>query len=104
MPKQTIAYSILWDAAFLLRNLSLVGALLLLLAEAKQETRGLFAGVPSMGENKPKSYMQLAGRVLVGLMFFTVLRFELAFGAVIQVSAVSGRSFLSMLMTMAIAR
>jgi len=81
---QTIAYSILWDAAFLLRNLSLVGALLLLLAEAKQETRGLFAGVPSMGENKPKSYMQLAGRVLVGLMFFTVLRFELAFGAVIQ--------------------
>ena len=70
--------------AFLLRNLSLCGALLLLLAEAKQETRGLFAGVPSMGENKPKSYMQFAGRVLVGLMFFTVLRFEVAFGAIIQ--------------------
>jgi uncharacterized membrane protein YphA (DoxX/SURF4 family) len=81
---QTIAYSILWDLAFLLRNLSLAGALLLLLAEAKQETRGLFAGVPSMGENKTKSYMQLAGRVLVGLMFFTILRFELAFGAIIQ--------------------
>lgn len=44
----------------------------------------MFAGVPSLGENKPKSYMQLAGRILVGLMFFTILRFELAVGAVIQ--------------------
>ncbi|KAI1294225.1 Surfeit locus protein 4 -like protein [Halotydeus destructor] len=81
---QTIAYSILWDMAFLLRNLSLCGALLLLLAEAKQETKTLLAGIPSLGENKPQSYMQLVGRVLVGLMFFTVLRLEAAPLAILQ--------------------
>lgn len=82
---QTIAYSILWDLAFLFRNLSLVGALLLLLAEAyEQSSKSLFAGVPSLGENRPKSYMQLAGRVMVGLMFFTILRFEVAVLSILQ--------------------
>ena len=82
---QTIAYSILWDIAFLLRNLSLVGALLLLLAEASDESRrSLFAGVPSMGENKPKSYMQLGGRVLLALMFVTILHLELHVLSIIQ--------------------
>lgn len=68
----------------MLRNLSLVGALLLLLAESFEEGKSLFAGVPSLGENRPKGYLQLAGRVLVGLMFFTVLRFEASFGAILQ--------------------
>lgn len=82
---QTIAYSILWDIAFLLRNLSLVGALLLLLAEASDESRrSLFAGVPSMGDNKPKSYMQLTGRVLLALMFVTILHLELHVLSIIQ--------------------
>jgi uncharacterized membrane protein YphA (DoxX/SURF4 family) len=82
---QTVAYSILWDIAFLLRNLSLVGALLLLLAEASDESRrSLFAGVPSMGDNKPKSYMQLGGRILLALMFVTILRLELHVLSIIQ--------------------
>merc|ERR1712079_945622 len=34
---QTIAYSILWDMQFLFRNLALVGALLLVLAESRAE-------------------------------------------------------------------
>lgn len=48
---QTIAYSILWDVQFLLRNLALIGALLLVLAESQAETRSLFAGVPSLGNS-----------------------------------------------------
>ncbi|XP_017461817.1 PREDICTED: surfeit locus protein 4 homolog, partial [Rhagoletis zephyria] len=32
---QTIAYSILWDIQFLFRNLALIGALLLVLAESR---------------------------------------------------------------------
>lgn len=81
---QTVAYSILWDMQFLLRNLALIGALLLVLAESRGEARSLFAGVPSMGENKPKSFMQLAGRILLAFMFITLIRFELSFFQVLQ--------------------
>lgn len=81
---QTVAYSILWDLHFLLRNLALLGALLLVLAESRVEGRSLFAGVPSLGENKPKNVMQLAGRVLLAFMFITLLRFELSFLQIIQ--------------------
>lgn len=73
---QTIAYSILWDMQFLFRNLALVGALLLVLAESKAEGKSLFPGVPSLGENKPKEYMQLIGRILLVFMFATLLRFD----------------------------
>jgi ER-derived vesicles protein len=74
----------LWDLQFLLRNLALIGALLLVLAESRGEVRSLFAGVPSMGENKPKNFMQLAGRILLAFMFITLIRFELSFFQVIQ--------------------
>ncbi|CAG2061758.1 unnamed protein product [Timema podura] len=46
---QTFAYSILWDLQFLFRNLALIGALLLVLAESRVEGKSLFAGVPSLG-------------------------------------------------------
>lgn len=81
---QTIAYSILWDFQFLLRNFALIGALLLVLAEARIEGRSLFAGVPSLGDNKPKNFMQLAGRILLAFMFITLIRFELSVWNVIQ--------------------
>lgn len=81
---QTVAYSILWDFHFLLRNFALIGALLLVLAESKVEGRSLFAGVPSLGENKPKNILQLAGRILLAFMFITLLRFELSVLQVIQ--------------------
>lgn len=64
--------------------MALIGALLLVLAESRGEARSLFAGVPSMGENKPKNFMQLAGRILLAFMFITLLRFELSFLQIIQ--------------------
>ena len=73
---QTIAYSILWDMQFLFRNLALVGALLLVLAESRSESKTLFAGVPSLGENKPKEYLQLTGRILLVFMFVTLIRYS----------------------------
>lgn len=76
---QTIAYSILWDLQFLFRNLALIGALLLVLAESRQEGKSLFAGVPTLGDNKPKSYLQLTGRILLVFMFATLLRVEFSF-------------------------
>ena len=81
---QTIAYSILWDLQFLFRNLALIGALLLVLAESRVEGKSLFAGVPSLGENRPKMYLQLAGRILLVFMFLTLLRFEMSAMHVLQ--------------------
>ncbi|KAI2665112.1 Surfeit locus protein 4 [Labeo rohita] len=79
---QTVAYSILWDLKFLMRNLALGGGLLLLLAESRSEGKSMFAGVPSMGESSPKQYMQLGGRVLLVLMFMTLLHFDSSFFSV----------------------
>jgi len=76
---QTFAYSILWDLQFLFRNLALIGALLLVLAESRGEAKSLFAGVPSLGDNKPKNYLQLTGRILLAFMFITLIRFEFSF-------------------------
>lgn len=81
---QTVAYSILWDLKFLMRNLALGGGLLLLWAETKTEVRTIFAGLPSTGENKEKTYMQLTGRVLLVFMFLTLLRFEMSVLQLIQ--------------------
>ncbi|CAH1786179.1 unnamed protein product [Owenia fusiformis] len=75
---QTIAYSILWDLKFLMRNLALAGGVILILAESKAEGKSLFAGLPSLGENTPKTYLQLSGRLLLVLMFLTLLRFEMS--------------------------
>eukprot|EP01134_Creolimax_fragrantissima_P000605 CFRG0605T1 len=76
---QTALYSPLWGANFFARNLSLVGGLVLLLAEARVEKDKNFADVPSMGdEDKQKAVMQLVGRVLVGLMFLTLVHFDMS--------------------------
>lgn len=37
-----------------------------------------------MGENKPKNFMQLAGRILLAFMFITLIRFELSFFQIVQ--------------------
>ncbi|KAM8973126.1 surfeit locus protein 4-like [Pelodytes ibericus] len=73
---QTIVYNILWDVKFLMRNLALGGGLLLLLAESHSEGKSMFAGVPTVGGTSPRQYMQLGGRILLILMFMTLLRFN----------------------------
>lgn len=79
---------------FLLRNLALIGALLLVVAEARAEGRSLFAGVPSLGENKPKTYLQLAGRILLAFMFITLLRFEVSFLQVTKLIPITAQQLL----------
>lgn len=75
--------SVSFQPAFLfLRNLALGGGLLLLLAESRSEGKSMFAGVPTMRESSPKQYMQLGGRVLLVLMFMTLLHFDASFFSV----------------------
>lgn len=80
---QTLAYKILWDLRFLLRNLSLAGGLLLLIVENKPDAKSLFAGVPTLNDNKPKNIMQFAGRILIIFMFLTLIRADWSFGHII---------------------
>ncbi|XP_061406284.1 surfeit locus protein 4-like isoform X2 [Lethenteron reissneri] len=81
---QTVAYSILWDIKFLMRNLALGGGLLLLLAESRSEGRSMFAGVPSAGGTSPRHLLQLGGRLLLVLMFMTLLHLEASAFSVVQ--------------------
>eukprot|EP00123_Amoebidium_parasiticum_P001054 comp12044_c0_seq1/m.6749 comp12044_c0_seq1/g.6749 ORF comp12044_c0_seq1/g.6749 comp12044_c0_seq1/m.6749 type:complete len:268 (-) comp12044_c0_seq1:173-976(-) len=71
---QTLLYSPLWSWNFFARNLALVGGLILLLADLRVNPKHAYAGVPSMGnEDKSKAVLQLTGRVLTVLMFFTLI-------------------------------
>lgn len=51
----------------------------------------MFAGVPTMRESSPKQYMQLGGRVLLVLMFMTLLHFDASFFSVRTKAGPGGR-------------
>ena len=82
---QTLAYPILWDGKFFLRNFALSGGLVLLLADAQSQHKAIFAGIPMIYDNKNKEYMVLAGRVLIILMFLTIIRFNFTFMNIIEI-------------------
>lgn len=56
---------------------------MLILAEARSEQKSLFAGVPSVGGNTTKTYLQVAGRVLLVFMFATLIRFQFVFSYIL---------------------
>merc|ERR1712088_1193748 len=66
--------------------MSLIGAVLLILAESKKETTNVFNAMPMMDDpNKTKrSYMVLSGRVLLVLMFLSLLRFSSGFTEILR--------------------
>ena len=54
------------------------------MVENRKEARSLFAGVPTIHNNAPKNYMQLAGRMLLVIMFLTIVRYELSITSILQ--------------------
>lgn len=67
------------------RNIAVGGGIILLLAETMSENKSLFAGVPSMGDsNKPKSYLLLAGRVLLIFMLMSLMKVEMSVVRVVE--------------------
>jgi len=66
---QALGYGLIFDLNFFLRNLSVMGGLLMVLSDSWVRKRGGFAGLPSIDEKDRKMYFQLGGRVLLIFLF-----------------------------------
>ncbi|KAI7869992.1 SURF4 family-domain-containing protein [Spinellus fusiger] len=68
---QAIAYGLVFDMLFFLRNLSVTGGLLLCLSESilRRRSKSVFASLPQLSESERHKYFQLTGRVLLVLLF-----------------------------------
>ncbi|OCF76965.1 hypothetical protein I204_02674 [Kwoniella mangroviensis CBS 8886] len=66
---QGLGYGLLFDLSFFLRNLSVIGGLLMVLSDSLQNKKKLFAGLPSISETDRRKYFQLAGRILLIFLF-----------------------------------
>jgi uncharacterized membrane protein YphA (DoxX/SURF4 family) len=66
---QAVGYGLIFDLNFFLRNLSVVGGLLMVLSDSWVRKTKAFAGLPQLEEKDRKMYFQLAGRVLLIFLF-----------------------------------
>lgn len=66
---QAVGYGLIFDLNFFLRNLSVMGGLLMVLSDSWVRKKFAPAGLPSMDEKDRKMYFQLAGRVLLIFLF-----------------------------------
>ena len=84
---QGFGYGLITDFNFFLRNLSVIGGLLMVFSDSLAHKRkNLFAGLPSLSETDRKIYFQLAGRVLLLWTTLRVVVSILGFGACIMVA------------------
>lgn len=66
---QALGYGLIFDLTFFLRNLSVVGGLLMVLSDSWVRKRFVPAGLPQLDEKDRKMYVQFAGRVLLIFLF-----------------------------------
>jgi uncharacterized membrane protein YphA (DoxX/SURF4 family) len=66
---QGIGYGLVFDINFFLRNLSVMGGLLMVLSDSWVRRKFAPAGLPQLDEKDRKMYFQLAGRVLLIFLF-----------------------------------
>lgn len=66
---QALGYGLIFDLNFFLRNLSVMGGLLMVLSDSWVRKRVAFPGLPSIEEKDRKMYVQLGGRVLLIFLF-----------------------------------
>lgn len=72
---QTVCYGYLFDFTFFMRNISVIGALVVCWANERQkEVRSNpFNGAFTLGGGSRLTYLQLVSRVLVALLFFSLI-------------------------------
>lgn len=66
---QALGYGLIFDLNFFLRNLSVIGGLLMVFTDTMYQKKTLFAGLPSLSETDRKKYFLLAARVLLIFLF-----------------------------------
>ena len=66
---QALGYGLIFDLNFFLRNLSVLGGLLMVLSDSWVRKKFAPAGLPQIDEKDRKMYVQLAGRVLLIFLF-----------------------------------
>jgi len=66
---QALGYGLIFDLNFFLRNLSVIGGLLMVLSDSWVRKKFVPAGLPQIDERDRKMYFQLAGRVLLIFLF-----------------------------------
>ncbi len=66
---QAVGYGLIFDLNFFLRNLSVMGGLIMVLSDSWIRKTQAFAGLPQLEEKDRKMYFQLAGRVLLIFLF-----------------------------------
>lgn len=66
---QALGYGLIFDLNFFLRNLSVIGGLIMVLSDSWVRKSKAFAGLPQLDEKDRKMYFQLAGRVLLIFLF-----------------------------------
>lgn len=66
---QALGYGLIFDLNFFLRNLSVMGGLLMVLSDSWVRKKFAPAGLPTLDEKDRKMYFQLAGRVLLIFLF-----------------------------------
>lgn len=66
---QALGYGLIFDLNFFLRNLSVMGGLLMVLGDSFVKKSRVFAGLPQIDEKDRKMYVQLGGRVLLIFLF-----------------------------------
>src|SRR4051794_12610785 len=66
---QSLGYGLIFDMSFFLRNLSVLGGLLMVLSDSLSRRRQMFAALPQLFETDRRTYFQLAGRILLIFLF-----------------------------------
>ncbi|KMU78888.1 surfeit locus protein 4 [Coccidioides immitis RMSCC 3703] len=66
---QALGYGLVLDLTFFVRNLSVIGGLLMVLSDSWVRKKFVPAGLPQLEEKDRKMYVQFAGRVLLIFLF-----------------------------------
>ncbi|KAI8637631.1 SURF4 family-domain-containing protein [Parasitella parasitica] len=66
---QAFGYGLIFDMSFFLRNLSVMGGLMMVLSETMVKRKQMFAALPQISETNRRMYLQLAGRILLIFLF-----------------------------------
>lgn len=66
---QALGYGLIFDLNFFLRNLSVMGGLIMVLSDSWVRKKFAPAGLPQIDDKDRKMYFQLAGRVLLIFLF-----------------------------------